>query len=96
MHPCLIQLKSIQTCQGDEEGKEIGHGSRLRPRYKSVESQVKAQREIGANLEDSTKATMCSALCASECQGLEKHSVIQTKKTDINSKLPCLDTNQES
>lgn len=94
-HISMPNLKSIQTCQGDaKEGKEIGHGSRLRPRYKTVESQVKAQREIGANLEDSAKATMCYALCASEFQGLEKHSDIQTKKIDI--KLPCLDTDQKS
>lgn len=90
----MPDLKSIQTCQGDTESKESGHGSRLGPTHKTVTRKVKAQREIGANLEDNTAATKCSALCVSESQDLKKHSVIQAKKIDI--KLPCLDTNQES
>lgn len=89
----MPDLKSIQTCQGDKEGKRNGHCSRLHQTYKSVIRRAKTQ-EVGANLEDNTTATKYSALCVSESQDLKKHSVIRAKKIDI--KLPCLDTNQES
>ena len=92
----MPDLKSIQTCRGaDTECIKSVHGSRLCPTNKTVTRRVKAQREIGASLEDNTAATECSAaLHVSESQDIKKHSVIQAKKIDI--KLPCLDTNQES
>lgn len=95
-HISMPDLKSIETCQDDKEGKGSlsGHCSRLRQTYKSVIRRVKTQKEVGESLEDNTTATNCSALCVSESQDLKKHSVIQVKKIDI--KLPCLDINQES